>query len=168
MNEQEKAYITLQETCDIKIGDTVKVLRIAKSYEMGWRHVWIISFMDAAVNRTFEVIGKGPLNSGYELQHLGKTSSRDFHAYYPFFILEKVKQYRAWKISEVPMDALIKYTGDMHENPAHIIGINPLYHSILDSGKYNNVYSPEKAFAQFEHSIDGGKTWLPCGVEIKN
>lgn len=76
----QECYNVLQDNCGIKAGNTVKVLRIAKDFEMGWENVWEESMDDKVGNTdTVNVIQEGDgffLSDGY---------------YYPFFVLEKIK-----------------------------------------------------------------------------
>lgn len=72
------------------------------------------------------------------------------------------KRYRPWTPEEVPVGAVTraKFGGDVlmiigrRENGALLAG---------DNGEY-----PLSALLDArEHSTDGGKTWLPCGVEVE-
>ena len=78
--EIKEAYQVMQKECGIKVGDTVKVLRKAKSHEMGWSASWVAPDMDAMVGKEFVVDG---------IFHEGGIC-RDKWAF-PFFVLEKVK-----------------------------------------------------------------------------
>lgn len=79
----EEAYITMQNACGIKVGDTVKVLRAAKDYEMGWKSCWS-NYMNEIVGKTMKVIGMG-----YEPGN-GFVLNDKYEDAYPFFVLEKV------------------------------------------------------------------------------
>ena len=76
MNEQE-AYSTLQRASGIKVGDTVKVMRKAKTYEMGWTTNWAPE-MDKLVGEKFKVIA---VNNGDGVLIKDKTK----HWFFPFF-----------------------------------------------------------------------------------
>lgn len=81
MTEQqilEAAYQTLQDNCGIKVGDIVKVWRKAESYEMGWRYFW-----NSSKNN---YIGK----MGVVQKILAEGICVD-RWYFPFFVLEKIK-----------------------------------------------------------------------------
>lgn len=72
------------------------------------------------------------------------------------------KKWREWEFSEVPVGALTRHKecgGDV----LMIIGKFSTGALLAgDKGMY-----PFIDLAQMrEHSIDGGKTWLPCGVEV--
>lgn len=82
---EREAYFKLQEASGIKVGDTVKVLRAAKSHEMGWDTSWNRIEMDAAVGRTYTVTSVSA-KSGFQLS--SENLTRRF--WFPFFVLEKV------------------------------------------------------------------------------
>lgn len=71
---------------------------------------------------------------------------------------------RPWRPEEVPVGALIR-SGRLPNGRAIITYVDG--NQIVDStpnGIGRNQYSTGLALRKFEHSIDGGKTWLPCGV----
>jgi len=81
----KRAYLTMQANCDIRPGDKVKVLRAAKSSELGWSNGWN-SMMDYMIGKTFKVTlldehgvhtteGIDVVSTGFGL---------------PFFVLEKI------------------------------------------------------------------------------
>lgn len=75
------AYNLLQKESNLQIGDTVKVLRKAESYEMGWNADWSES-MDQLVNQCGKII---------EINCFIVVEFDDKKIYYlPFFILEKI------------------------------------------------------------------------------
>lgn len=70
------------------------------------------------------------------------------------------KKFRPWTPDEVPVGALIRAIGLQWRSliwAAHANG---------DIGCMTGALEPEYALRNHEHSIDGGKTWLPCGVEV--
>ena len=75
-----EAYKVMARNCDIKEGDTVKVLRAAKSQEMGWDDSWMSS-MNTCIGKEFEVT-KISRDGEFYL---------DGEAWFPFFVLEKTK-----------------------------------------------------------------------------
>lgn len=75
-----KEYIDAHAACGLKVGDTVRVVRKAKSDENGWDNDWIAE-MDAFVGLT-GVICKDSKGTGFELDETGYK--------FPFFVLEKV------------------------------------------------------------------------------
>lgn len=70
---------------------------------------------------------------------------------------------RPWRSGEVPVGALIRFK-NIHSSRVIITGV--VGDGITDSSaggfpsKYGFVYAMDK----LEHSTDGGKTWLPCGI----
>jgi len=74
----EDAYRTMQAASGIKVGDRVKVLRRAKSFEMGWSEVWN-SDMDATIGKEYTVTEVQP-----------RTIGLSCGWFFPFFVLEKL------------------------------------------------------------------------------
>ena len=76
-----EAYQVLQaewvKTYNVEVGDTVRVLRAAKSGECGWEDSWI---MDHFIGQTFKV------------RYIGRSIVLDCGYTYPFFCLEFVKK----------------------------------------------------------------------------
>lgn len=76
------------------------------------------------------------------------------------------KKCRPWDLSEIPVGARFRrgQPDDNHcwiitgWNPAVLFISNPSMPSLPLDGLHET---------QFEHSIDGGKTWLRCGVEVE-
>ena len=67
---------------------------------------------------------------------------------------------RPWTTAEVPLLALIRSKNpSMKTDRGVIFGISG---GVIKSG--NGANTPAETLERFEHSIDGGKTWLPCGV----
>lgn len=66
---------------NLKVGDTVKVLRTAKTDEFGWDNAWVSS-MNACVGKQFTV---------YSVDGDGIGLDDGSHCSYPFFVLEKQK-----------------------------------------------------------------------------
>lgn len=81
----KEAYKVMQANCGIEEGDTVKVLRKAKSREMGWRNIWSSS-MSAYIGKEGIV---RDLDDEYGIEISCKDGPSGFHL--PFFVLEKVK-----------------------------------------------------------------------------
>jgi hypothetical protein len=69
------------------------------------------------------------------------------------------KTMRPWTADEVPLGAWLRHIGQGRK--AIIIDVT------FDQqiGIHGSYFSPQFVFAYCEHSLDGGKTWLPCGVE---
>ena len=64
---------------------------------------------------------------------------------------------RPWHQFEVPVCALVREI--LSTNSYLIIGSSP--HNFMIG---NQVIFYDQAVRTMEHSVDGGKTWLPCGV----
>lgn len=69
-------------------------------------------------------------------------------------------KYRAWKPEEVPVGCIMK-TRDTGSRWV-LIGINEQH--LLKIAGDTGHRSIEYAFNNYDHSVDGGKTWLTCGV----
>lgn len=82
----KEAYKVMQaawvKEYDVRVGDTVKVLRIAKSHETGWDNNWP---SDRFVDKTGKVADIRTTGSGVQIG--GDCDNFLF----PFFCLEKVK-----------------------------------------------------------------------------
>ena len=75
----EKAYQIMSKESGINIGDTVKVIRKASDYEMGWQTTWD-PYMDQMIGNEYTV--SEIVNGVYHLSDL---------CWFPFFVLEKIK-----------------------------------------------------------------------------
>ena len=77
------------------------------------------------------------------------------------------KKFRPWKPEEVPVGALVRFGNGKTGNHCWMItGWNAVsFHTS------NSVYGPvlfeEAERKGCQHSLDNGKTWLPCVVEVK-
>lgn len=69
---------------------------------------------------------------------------------------------RPWKMEEVPIGALIRTKAGNCPYKALIISASE-YQVCFGDHTYD---FDEDDLNYFEHSVDGGKTWLPCGVMI--
>ena len=73
-------YEIKQKAAGFKIGDRVKVVRIAQSHEDGWNNDWVADEMNRCVGEEFEIRriwnDKGISLGGYN---------------FPFFVLERVE-----------------------------------------------------------------------------
>lgn len=72
------------------------------------------------------------------------------------------KKLRAWKAEEVPVGALVR-----RMSPRKHFCVAMIVRSCSEEGieiGQDSAVSFEDASITREHSIDGGKTWLPCGV----
>lgn len=79
-----EAYKVMQSQCGIEVGDKVRVLREARSYEMGWGPVWNGEMTDA-VGEVCTVLEVGE-SSGFKLDGHGRCW------WFPFFVLELVEK----------------------------------------------------------------------------
>jgi hypothetical protein len=79
------AYLAMQEASGIKPGDTVRVMRKAESYEMGWGQPWP-RMMDIFVGKEYKVFGL----SKYDQNGFILNSASGYA--FPFFVLEVVKK----------------------------------------------------------------------------
>jgi hypothetical protein len=66
---------------------------------------------------------------------------------------------RPWTVDEVPLGCILKTKST--NSVWLLIGRNNVG-EILIAG--DNYQSPEWLLREYEHSTDGGKNWLPCGV----
>ena len=75
-------------------------------------------------------------------------------------------QYRAWKPDEVPVGALLKVK---HDHMVYLIlaGGNLINGNVrVCEDNRITTHSLAHVFNNYEHSIDNGKTWQPCGVRV--
>ncbi len=66
---------------------------------------------------------------------------------------------RPWTADEVPLGCILKTKST--NSVWLLIGRNNVGEILIAGDKYQ---SPEWLLREYEHSTDGGKTWLPCGV----
>ena len=73
--------------------------------------------------------------------------------------IKPTKTLRPWTANEVPLGAWLRHSGQGRK--AIIIDVT------FDQqiGIHGSYFSPQFVFENCEHSLDCGKTWLPCGVE---
>lgn len=67
---------------------------------------------------------------------------------------------RPWKPEEVPVNCIVRVKGALWWFVC--LGVNTTGMLLR-----NNEPTWEALLEFYEHSIDGRKTWLPCGVEVK-
>lgn len=70
---------------------------------------------------------------------------------------------RPWKPDEVPVGALYRACGQT-EFKQMILGVSPSGIKTTASMEIGQNYKPDHMLREYEHSLDHGKTWLPCGV----
>ena len=81
----------------------------------------------------------------------------DFDSYE--YRIKPTKTLRPWTADEVPLGAWLRHS---KQGRKAIIMDVTFDHNIGIHGSY---FSPQFVLENCEHSLDGGKTWLPCGVE---
>lgn len=77
-----------------------------------------------------------------------------------FLVVES--RLRAWKPEEVPLGCWIRKIGESDLMSA-VVCVGPTRLTYISAERTNVTYA--NLLEKGEHSIDGGKTWLPCGVE---
>ena len=75
-----------------------------------------------------------------------------------FYRVKPTPRLRAWKPEEIPVGAILRQKAN-HANKSIISGM-------VNRKCFIGVWDCPTLFKaeDCEHSIDGGKTWLPCGV----
>lgn len=71
------------------------------------------------------------------------------------------KKWRPWSMLEVPVGVLLKQKQANFK--AVLIEFDG--NDRIVAGR-ERVMSRNGCFENYKHSLDGGKTWLPCGVEV--
>lgn len=102
-------------------------------------------------------------NSGYR----GWIDDFDFSFDEPLIkyrIKSSEPTFRPWKPEEVPVGALMRYKNSIPSRSV-ILGLklNESVQYVNNNNGISNV-SFSALFREFEHSLDQGKTWHPCGV----
>lgn len=90
MNQKEytsEDYLRLHNSCGLKVGDKVKVLRAAKDYEQGWANGWMPK-MDEFIGSDY-IITADHSTSGFAFR---LPDPDDFSFNFPCFVLEKVEE----------------------------------------------------------------------------
>lgn len=78
-----------------------------------------------------------------------------------------VKKWRPWTPEEVPVGALVRFgNGKTGSHCWMITGWNAVSFHTSNSA-YGPVLFEEAECKGCQHSLDNGKTWLPCGVEVE-
>lgn len=72
------------------------------------------------------------------------------------------KKFRPWEFGEVPVGALTRHKIDGGEV---LMIVGRLSSGALIAGDHG-PYPFNDLLKMCEHSIDGGRTWIPCGVEV--
>jgi hypothetical protein len=71
------------------------------------------------------------------------------------------KEWRPWTAEEVPVGAQVRYKGNS-KSIRMLIVCDREPHLLSQSSHWKL----QDLLVSMEHSIDHGKTWLPCGVEV--
>jgi hypothetical protein len=74
---------------------------------------------------------------------------------------------RPWRPEEVPVGALIKWKTDPTNTRYLIVGSQDTIGHIIVSYPNDRSYRQVSLINNAEHSLDHGKTWLPCGVMVE-
>ena len=90
----------------------------------------------------------------------GETLCPVWNWEYFTYRIKPTAKLRPWTADEVPVGCILKTKST--NSVWLLIGRNNVG-EILIAG--DNYQSPEWLLREYEHSTDGGKTWLPCGVE---
>lgn len=77
------------------------------------------------------------------------------------------KRFRPWTPEEVPIGALIRFAPVVTSHCWMITGWN-LASFFTSNSAMGPVRFEEAEGKGCQHSIDNGKTWLPCGVEVES
>ena len=88
-----------------------------------------------------------------EVRYAGKWQTTNIPSWAwtdTFYRIKPTATLRPWTADEVPLGAWIRYKRALHDR------------SIL--AWTSNQADRDMWLDEREHSIDGGKTWLPCGV----
>jgi hypothetical protein len=97
-------------------------------------------------------------------------------------VLEKVKKpkdsYRPWRMEEVPVMVLTRdknnpravgiITASLYDSKVIISSIDVKIHPLMEHSidGFNQGFSANTYLELREHSLDGGKTWHPCGIKL--
>jgi hypothetical protein len=132
VSENSLKLVSLKaNTGKFKVGDIVRVTRVAKTYEHDWQAGWV-SIMDNSVNETFEIV-EDRNNLGYRLEN---------SFLYPEFILELVGS----KAEESMLDKWLR------ETKAKNLSLRKLgkYIEWADTCPFNDVYKKLKGYDPVE------------------
>lgn len=69
---------------------------------------------------------------------------------------------RPWKADEVPVGAVIRMKGLTAK--MLLTEYNGTGYCFFGAGPHIQAYTPSRMLNECDHSTDGGRTWLPCGV----
>lgn len=83
------SYLKEHKASGLKVGDVVRIVRKAKSYEGNWKNTWPDA-MDRYVGRTFEIYADHGLSGFY---------SSEWSYSFPYFVLEKVQDEELFSVS---------------------------------------------------------------------
>lgn len=114
---------------------------------------------------------------GKTIQHLSDSHTwHDGDMYFDFsdssnrYRIKPTPTLRPWRPKEVPVGALVRYRKERKEEltgmrgfeMALIVGVSG--HRILLPAGLSCNFAFNTMLLNCEHSLDNGKTWLPCGV----
>ena len=117
-NIYNKLHDAIIKETSLKVGDTVKVLRKAKDYELGWRNSWSDN-MDKHVGGEYEVVNVD--------RHTGIRLVGG-HFSYPIHILEIVKVSIALPVFELKDGYEVK----VQEDGSLVVGCQKVSNDLLN------------------------------------
>lgn len=68
---------------------------------------------------------------------------------------------RPWRPEEVPVGQIVRGKG--YPFVSVIVKCEP--DGKIELGGIESVFNPDNLLKNYEHSIDSGKTWTPCGIQ---
>jgi hypothetical protein len=99
----------------------------------------------------------GELNSKYASPGVFSMSNFQFR----LASVPPAKKWRPWTAEEVPVGAQVRYKNNKQSIRMLIVS-NMEPHLLGEM----SAWTLGDLFYSMEYSTDGGKTWLPCGVEV--
>lgn len=107
-------YTKAQENCGLKVGDKVRIIRKAASYENGWNNNWAY-YMDMWVGEIAEI-----RNTRHSAGVLLYNEDLPFDSYsFPYFVLEKVSDQPSLPIPQPVSQDLWNTTCPVCGKPAY-------------------------------------------------
>ncbi len=91
------------------------------------------------------------------------TESPDFTNRLEEYCIKQEPKLRPWKPEEVPVGGVAIRHKNTQDRPGTLLEITGYDIYIWDCGRPFTV-SLEALCREYTHSLDHGKTWLPCGV----
>jgi len=148
---------------NLKAGQKVKVLRIAKDYENGWDFVWA-SVMDKYAGKILEIKEDEKTGRGVKLF----TPDKNDFCYFPNFVLELVEdEYRAFET----LEEFAPFAGWwFKKKETDVNRIVTTIKAAIDENTQNLLLGPIwrsfKELHEYYQMSNNLKDWQPCGVKI--